>query len=128
MNQTEMLRKLEWSSLYKAGYGIEARECPECEGIHPDDIWNRRMEQGNGHTETCELNRLINQPQVDCPIIAGVSFRHEGPRETYILGEFYDNDENGMVFSDAGEWEDRGDDFWFFRFHTQPSTLPKEKP
>jgi len=116
MNQTEMLKRLEWSGILQEAFIHSATPCcPECRRI-PDQ----------GHTETCELNRLINQPQVDCPIVAGVSFQHEGPKETYILGSFYDNEGNSLIFSDVGDWEDRGDGNLFFRFN--PSVFTKEKP
>jgi len=58
MNQTEMLKRLEWSgALVKAFDPDPIICCPEC-GCVPSV----------GHTKTCELNRLINQPQIDCPM------------------------------------------------------------
>lgn len=55
MNQTEMLKRLEWSGkFWDALVRLPSPHCPECDRV-PE----------LGHTETCELNRLINQPRTD---------------------------------------------------------------
>lgn len=62
MNQTEMLKKLEWETVYGMN-GREIRRCPECKSLHLDDHPNQSFKdhyvKGRGHAEDCELNRLI---------------------------------------------------------------------
>ena len=76
-------------------------------------------------TKLMRLTRYLSEKKLVEPICSGVLFQLEVPKETYILHRFCDAEGNSIHPSDAGDWEDRGNGSWFFRF--KPPTLPKEK-